>query len=214
MKVIDFKLILFRDLESIDPFPYNLILSNIFNVELTRSMKTRVPPYVHSFPAPAVLIGCGTIDKPNLMTCSWFGTICSDPPMVNVSIRKSRFSHQLIQEYREFTVNIPRVSDLDAVKFCGAESGRDCNKFQKLSLTPVSCPPLQNAPMIDEFFHVLGCRVKQFIELGSHDMFLAEVVSVYCLESDRRNVKPNPHGEEQFAYLDSKYWKLKEFAAR
>jgi flavin reductase (DIM6/NTAB) family NADH-FMN oxidoreductase RutF len=132
--------------------------------------------------------------------------------MVSVSVRKSRFSHHLIQEYNEFTVNVPRVSDLDAVKYCGAESGRDCNKFLKLGFTPVSCPPLQYAPLIDEFFHALGCRVKQVIKLGSHDMFLAEVVSIFCLDSDQRRVRPDPHGEEQFAYLDGKYWRLTELA--
>ena len=167
-------------------------------------------PYVHSFPAPAVLIGCGTLAQPNLITCSWFGTVCSEPPMVSVSIRKSRFSHHLIADQREFTVNLPRLEDLDAVKHCGVNSGRDHNKFQDLRLTPVPCPPLSQAPMIKEFFHVLGCRVRQVIELGSHDMFISDVVSVHYSEADRRSVRPNPHAEEQVVYLDGKYWRLFE----
>ncbi|MBU1636467.1 flavin reductase family protein [bacterium] len=167
------------------------------------------PPYVHSFPAPAVLIGCGTLEHPNLITCSWFGTVCSEPPLVSVSVRKSRFSHHLIAEHREFTVNLPRIHDLDAVKHCGATSGRVVNKFDDLKLTPVVCPSLKHAPMIAEFFHVLGCRVRHIIELGSHDMFVAEVVSIHCSEEDRRSAKPDPHCEEQIVYLDGKYWSLK-----
>ena len=142
--------------------------------------KIQIPPYVHSFPATAVIIGCGTVEMPNLITCSWFGTVCSDPPMVSVSIRKSRFSHHLVAEQKEFTANLPLASDLDAVKYCGASSGKRTNKFRDLKLTPVACPPLENAPMIAEFFHVLGCRVIDRVELGSHDMFIAEVVSVHC----------------------------------
>ena len=128
--------------------------------------------------------------------------------MVSVSVRKSRFSHHLINEHREFTVNLPRISDLDAVKYCGLKSGRDRNKFADLRLTPVPCPPLEQAPMIGEFFHALGCRVRHVMELGSHDMFVAEVVSVYVRDEDRRTVRPDPRGAEQIAYLDGKYWRL------
>ena len=171
--------------------------------------KIQISPYVHSFPATAVVIGCGTVEQPNLITCSWFGTVCSDPPMVSVSIRRSRFSHHLIAEQREFTVNLPRICDLEAVKYCGATSGKKTNKFSDLKLTPAACPPLENTPMIEEFFHVLACRVIDRVELGSHDMFIAEVVNVYCREEDQRNEKkPDPHCAEQIVYLDGKYWTL------
>ena len=171
-------------------------------------MKQQVPPYVHSYPAPAVLIGCGTLEKPNLITCSWFGTVCSEPPTVSVSVRKSRFSNHLLHEYREFTVNIPRAEELEMVKFCGVKSCRDQSKFRELGLTPVPCPPLKHAPMIDEFFQALGCRIKDVIELGSHDMFVAEVMSAWCRAEDLRRVRPDPHGVEQIAFLDGKYWGL------
>lgn len=128
--------------------------------------------------------------------------------MVSVSIRKSRYSHNLVAETEEFTVNLPRIQDLESVKYCGACSGRNTDKFKDLKLTPLPCPPLNHAPMIGEFFHVLGCRVKQIIELGSHDMFIAEVVSVHCREDDQRPVKPYPHPDEQLVYLDGKYWTL------
>ena len=171
-------------------------------------MKQQVPPYVHSFPAPAVIIGCGTLEAPNLITCAWFGVACSEPPTVTVAVRQSRFSHHLLKETGEFTVNIPRVGDLEAVKHCGVTSGRDHHKFTDLGLTPVPCPPLAHAPMIDEFFQTLGCRVKRVLELGSHDLFIAEVVSLYCLTADLRRVRPDPHSLEQIAYLDGKYWGL------
>jgi flavin reductase (DIM6/NTAB) family NADH-FMN oxidoreductase RutF len=155
-----------------------------------------------------MIIGCGTVAQPNLITCSWFGTVSSEPPMVSVSIRKSRFSHHLITETGEFTVNVPRGNELDAVKLCGVKSGRDCRKFSELGLTAVPCPPLESAPMIAEFFHVLACRVREIMELGSHDMFIADVVSLHCREEDRRRIRPDPHGDEQIVYLDGKYWRL------
>jgi len=97
-------------------------------------MKTSLPPFVHSFPAPAVLVGCGTVERPNAITVSWFGTVCSEPPMVGVAVRQSRHSYRLIHDSREFTVNIPRVNDLKAVQYCGAVSGRSINKFEQLGL--------------------------------------------------------------------------------
>jgi flavin reductase (DIM6/NTAB) family NADH-FMN oxidoreductase RutF len=172
-------------------------------------MKFQVPPYVHSFPAPVVLIGCGDVEHPNLITCSWFGVVCSEPPMVNVSIRKSRFSYHLVEGNREFTVNIPRRKDLNAVRLCGVQSGETVDKFAKLRLTPVACPPLAQAPMIQEFPMVLACQVKQIIELGTHDMFISEVVGFHCEESLRRDpARPDPFGTDQLVYLDGKYWSL------
>jgi flavin reductase (DIM6/NTAB) family NADH-FMN oxidoreductase RutF len=174
-------------------------------------MKIQIPPYVHTFPAPAVLIGCGTVETPNLITVSWFGTLCSEPPMVNVSIRPERFSHHLIQESGEFTVNVPRYRDLNAVKHCGTASGRNSNKFKDLALTPLPCPPLEHAPMIAEFFLALACRVKQVLSLGTHDAFVSEIVAIYCDEEKRRATpRCNPSSLEQITYLDGKYWKLAE----
>ncbi len=176
-------------------------------------MKTRVPPFVHSYPAPAVLIGCGSVAKPNIISCSWFGTVCSEPPMVSVSVRKSRFSYGLIHETHEFTANLPRRSEVETIEYCGTKSGRDVNKFKELGLTPVPCPPLKIAPMIAECFIVLGCKVKQELELGSHHMFIAEVVSVYGeKESIRPTGRPDPRPAEQVVYLDGKYWSLKLIA--
>jgi flavin reductase (DIM6/NTAB) family NADH-FMN oxidoreductase RutF len=174
-------------------------------------MKTQLKPYVHQFPAPAVLIGCGTIEKPNLITCSWFGTVCSDPPTVSVSIRRKRYSFSLVQEIKEFTANFLRASDLDKIIYCGTKSGRDTDKFRDLRLTSVSCPPLNKAPMIEECPLTLACSVKHELSLGSHTIFIAEVVGVHCDEElVRDDGRADPFPEEQIVYLDKKYWTLKK----
>lgn len=173
-------------------------------------MQQSFPPFVHSFPAPAVIIGCGSRDKPNLITCSWFGTVCSEPPLVSVSIRKSRYSYQLIHDTGEFTVNIPRDTELAIVQYCGTASGRNVNKFAELGLTAAACPPLSHAPLIAEFALVLGCRVRQELELGSHCMFIADVVAVHG--SPRTNPaarRPEFFCERQIVYLDGAYWTLR-----
>jgi len=170
-------------------------------------MKTQIPPYVHCFPAPAILIGCGTVEKPNLITCSWFGTVCSEPPQVSVSIRKNRFSFPLVSESGEFTANIPKISNLEWVEYCGTKSGRETNKFADLGLTPVPCPPLKTAPMIAECPITLACKVKHELSLGSHNIFIAEVVAIHCDgELVRKDGKADPFPEEQIVYLNKKYW--------
>ena len=173
-------------------------------------MKIQLSPFVHSYPAPAVLIGCGSVSQPNIIACSWFGTVCSEPPMVSVSVRESRFSYHLIHESREFTANMPRVGDLNIVKYCGTKSGSEVNKFKELGLVPLPCPPLKSAPMIAECFLVLACKVRHELHLGSHHIFIADVVSVHCDENVRRPSKsPDPCPAEQMVYLDGKFWTLK-----
>lgn len=177
-------------------------------------MKNSFPPFVHSFPAPAVLLGCGTVDAPNLITISWFGTVCSEPPMISAAVRPSRYSHGLITKTSEFSVNIPARDDLAAVKLCGIASGRSTNKFAQLGLTAVPCPPLESAPMIAEFALSLGCRVRQRLSLGTHDLFLAEVVSVHGEPLPDVANRPQIHAEDQIVYLDGKYWGLQFLSNR
>ena len=169
-------------------------------------MKTLLPPFVHSYPAPAILIGCGSLQKPNLITCSWFGTVCSEPPMVGLAVRESRYSYRLIHEHRSFSVNIPRISNVNEVIHCGTVSGRSHDKFSDLGLTAVPCPPLENTPMIAEFDVCLACRVHHELALGSHHLFIAEVVGVHGEET--ADHRPQLHADEQITYLDGKYWQL------
>ncbi|MCB2197872.1 flavin reductase family protein [bacterium] len=169
--------------------------------------KVQVPPYVNVHPAPAVLIGCGSLEAPNIITCAWFGTVASEPPMVSVSIRPSRFSHPLIVESGEYTVNLATRDQLEWVEYCGLKSGRDGNKFDALDLTAAPCAPLASAPMIEECFISLGCKVVQTAEVGTHTLFVGEVVSMWvAAESLRGNKRVNPRTREQITFLDGSYW--------
>lgn len=131
-------------------------------------------------PVPAVLISCADQDgNANVMTAGWAGTICSDPVMVSVSIRKERYSHHMIKETGEFVMNLTSRSMVRAVDYVGIYSGAKIDKFDlpgQLHLTKEESHVVK-APSIKESPICLECKVKQVIELGSHDMFIAEVVS-------------------------------------
>jgi flavin reductase (DIM6/NTAB) family NADH-FMN oxidoreductase RutF len=131
--------------------------------------------------------------------------------MVGLAVRESRYSHHLIQQGRAFSVNIPRVSDLHAVVHCGTVSGRQHDKFRELGLTAAPCPPLKDTPMIAEFHLSLACRVRHELELGSHRLFVAEVLAVHGEEIPGHAAnRPYLHVDEQITYLDGKYWALRE----
>jgi flavin reductase (DIM6/NTAB) family NADH-FMN oxidoreductase RutF len=130
-------------------------------------------------PAPPVLVSCGGTEgwKPNLITIAWAGNVCSDPPMLSISVRPGRYSHEIIRTTREFVVNVPSLKQARAVDWCGVVSGRDEDKFAGAGLTPAPalkvCPPIVlECPLNIE------CRVKESLELGTHTMFVAEVVAV------------------------------------
>lgn len=128
-------------------------------------------------PVPPALISCGTVETPNVMTAAWTGIICTDPTLVYVSIRPSRYSHELISKTGEFVINVPTLTMAKAVDLCGVKSGRNVNKFELSGLTPivgstVSAPQIKEAPIS------LECKVKEVTPYGTHDMFLAEVTAV------------------------------------
>ena len=140
-----------------------------------------IGPTTYLSPIPAVMLGCADPEngyEANLITVAWTGVVCTRPPMVSVSIRKSRLSHELIRRTGEFTLNLTGRSLCRAVDFCGVKSGRDVNKFEACGLTPIPAPPLTHAPAVEEAPAYLCCRVKSVQELGSHDLFLAEVEQV------------------------------------
>ena len=128
-------------------------------------------------PVPVVMVSCEDKEgKPNIITLAWAGTINSDPPMVSISVRKNRYSYDLIKDKGEFVLNLPNRKLTFATDYCGVKSGRDINKFEAMNLTPEKAS-IVSAPIIKECPVNLECVVKQVIELGSHDMFLAEVVA-------------------------------------
>lgn len=128
-------------------------------------------------PLPPALISCGTIENPNVMTAAWTGIICTEPTLVYVSVRPSRYSNEIIRKTQEFVINVPTVKIAKAVDMCGVKSGRNVNKFKLTGLTAEKCS-LINAPQVKEAPISLECKVKQITSYGTHDMFLAEVVAV------------------------------------
>ncbi len=128
-------------------------------------------------PVPPALISCGDIKRPNVMTAAWTGIISSDPAMTYVSIRPSRYSHEIISKTKEFVINLPNLALAKATDFCGVKSGRNVDKFKVCGLTPLKCAKI-NAPQIDEAPVSIECKVKEVVELGSHHMFIAEVLSI------------------------------------
>lgn len=130
------------------------------------------------FPLPVVMIT--SVDKdgrPNICTVAWTGTVCTDPPMLSISLREERYSHSLIKDSGEFVVNVPSVEELRATDYCGVVSGRDVNKFEKTGLTPAPASAVK-PPLILECPLHLECRVKKTLKLGSHTMFVAQIVAV------------------------------------
>lgn len=132
-------------------------------------------------PVPAVMVSCRGVqegDKPNIITVAWAGTVNSDPPMASISVRKERFSHDLIAESGEFVINLVDESLCRACDFCGVKSGRSVDKFAEMKLEAMPALGMEHAPAIASTPAYLSCKVRQVLELGSHDMFLGEVVGV------------------------------------
>lgn len=131
------------------------------------------------YPLPAVMVSCGREgEKPNIITVAWAGTICTNPAMVYISVRPTRYSYQIIKETGEFVINLTTKKLIKAVDYCGVKSGRDIDKFKEMKLTAIS-GNIVKAPLIFESPVNIECRVKQIVELGSHDMFIAEVLGVH-----------------------------------
>ena len=130
------------------------------------------------YPVPAVMVSCGRKgEKPNIITVAWAGTVCSDPPMVSISVRKERYSYEIIRETGEFVINLVNRELVRAADYCGVKSGRDTDKFKEMGLTAQPSRYV-GAPGIGESQVNLECRVTNRLELGSHDMFLARVEGV------------------------------------
>ncbi len=144
--------------------------------------KKLLNPTTALYPLPVVMV---TTSDPkrmgNIITIAWTGILCSEPPMVGISVRPQRYSYPLIQESKEFVINIPTENLTYATDYCGTYSGRDTDKFAALNLTPVPARMVQ-APLIKECPVNLECRVTREVSLGSHQLFIAEVVAIHADE--------------------------------
>lgn len=130
------------------------------------------------YPVPAVMVSCAREgERPNIITVAWCGTVCSSPAMLYVSIRPERYSYDIIKDTGEFVVNLVSRDLVYATDYCGVKSGRDVDKFQETKLTPLPSKYIK-APGISESPVNIECRVTSRVPLGSHDMFLAEVLGV------------------------------------
>ena len=129
------------------------------------------------YPVPAVLVTCSNEGKDNVFTVAWTGTICSEPAMTYISGRIERFSYDLIKKSKEFCINLTTKDLAYATDYCGVRSGKNQDKFKEMNLTKEKCSII-NAPMIKESPVTIECKVKEIKELGSHDMFIAEVLAV------------------------------------
>ena len=129
------------------------------------------------YPIPAALISCGTMEKSNILTIAWTGIINTDPAMVYISVRPNRYSYNIIKKNKEFVINLTNKDLAFATDWCGVRSGKDYDKLKEMKLHKekakfVKCPIIKESPVAVE------CKVKEIVELGSHHMFIAEVLSI------------------------------------
>lgn len=158
------------------------------------------------YPLPAVMVsvtdGKG---KDNIITIAWVGTVCTNPPMVSISVRPQRYSYQMIKDTGEFVINLTTEKLAFATDFCGVRSGREVDKFKETGLTKEKAEFVK-APMIKESPVSIECRVKEIKELGSHHMFLADVLAVHADEAymDKNN-KFNLNKSAPLVYSHGEY---------
>ncbi len=168
--------------------------------------KVSKKPGSYLYPLPACLLSCGPLEEPNIITLAWVGHLCSDPPIVGVSIRPSRHSHGLVKASGEFVVNVPTAGMLRAVDACGTVSGRDVDKFKATGLTPAPAQVVRTALILECPVNI-ECQVTQVVPLGTHDLFLGKVVAVQADEAVL-----DEHGEldltraQALAYGGHAYW--------
>lgn len=179
-------------------------------------MKQDWKPGTMIYPLPAVLVSCGnTPEEYNLITLSWVGTICTNPPMCYISVRPERHSYPIIEKNREFVINLTTKDMAFATDWCGVKSGKDFHKFEAMKLTPgkatvVGCPIVEESPLSIE------CRVKEIVKLGSHDMFIADVVNV---QADERYIDPETQAFQLnkanlLVYSHGNYYEMGEHIGR
>ena len=161
------------------------------------------------YPLPAVLISCADkAGNKNVFTVAWAGTICSDPAMVSISVRKERFSHHMIKETGEFAINLTTSDLAFATDWCGVKSGKNVDKFKEMNLTKeklnhIQCPGIKESPVTIE------CKVREIRELGSHNMFIADVLSI---DADNKYIDENGSFDitkcNLIAYANGKYFEM------
>jgi flavin reductase (DIM6/NTAB) family NADH-FMN oxidoreductase RutF len=175
-----------------------------------------LPPSTCLMPVPAAMVTCrGADGKENIITISWIGIVCSEPPMLSISVRPGRFSRELLEQNGDFVVNLPSAGAMIQADRCGMVSGRDVDKFEEIGWTAIPAAKV-NASILKECPLALECRTRQKIGLGSHDLFLAEILAVQVHEEMLdANGRLKIEAIEPLAYCPNcqgggQYWSLKE----
>jgi flavin reductase (DIM6/NTAB) family NADH-FMN oxidoreductase RutF len=171
-------------------------------------------PFAALRPVPTVLVSCGHGEQANIISIAWTGILCSEPPHLGIGVKPDRHSYGLIQKTGEFVVNVPGEELLDEVEFCGFVSGRDADKFAARGMTPVPGSAVQT-PIIAECAISLECRLVHTLPLGSHHLFIGEVVAVQLSEEvlddrgrvDNGKLKP-------ILFTGDEYWGLGSLLGR
>lgn len=167
-------------------------------------------PGTFVYPIPAVMVSCGDMEKSNIITVAWTGIINTNPAMCYISVRPERHSYNIIKEKGEFVINLTSKDLTYATDWCGVKSGKDVDKFKEMKLTKeesnfVKCPSIKESPVSIE------CKVKEIKELGSHHMFMAEVLSI---NADEKYIDEKGAFDiskcDLVAYANGKYFELGE----
>ena len=162
------------------------------------------------YPLPAVMVSCGTMEKSNIITVAWTGILNTNPAMVYISVRPTRYSYNIIKEQKEFVINLTTKRLAKATDWCGVKTGAKVDKFKEMNLTPLPSKMI-DAVGIEESPVNIECKVVEVKKLGSHDMFIAEVVNVTV--DDRymdENNKFNLNDSDLVAYSHGEYFTLGE----
>jgi len=171
--------------------------------------KRELNPTTALYPVPTVLVTCQRVgEQPNIITIAWTGTVCSEPPMLSIAVRPGRYSHAIIMETGEFVVNIPHEDILRATDLCGVVSGRDEDKFELAGFTTQPATKVV-PPLIAECPVSIECKTRQIMTLGTHDLFVAEIL-VYHVEEDLLDEQGRPRFESArpVSYCHGEYWNL------
>lgn len=170
--------------------------------------KINLPPHEALYPVPVVLVSSGDKDNANIITIAWCGIVCSKPPLMSVSIRPSRYSHKIISEKGDFVINIPKEELLEKSDFCGMTSGSNIDKFKACGFTKAPSS-IVSSPIIEECPVNIECKVLNILKLGTHDMFIGEVVAVHA-DKDIMGKDGNIDYKKAkaIAFVCGKYWNL------
>ncbi len=176
---------------------------------MARQLEKRLfPAFTALYPLPVVLVTCGDyMGENNAITVAWVGTVASEPPMIAIGVRPTRYSFGLLQRYGDFVVNLPRANQVDILNYCGTISGRTTDKFKEAGITPARADNVR-APIIAEFPVNIECKVKNRISVGSHDLFLGEVVSVHVDSDILVDGKIDPSKMDPVVYFNGQYFQL------